>query len=125
MFVPSFSGEVILKVKSVNVCGESDFSEPLVIAVNLTGISEELNKGFSVFPNPAHNVVTIQCTESVLNLNNKVILYNIFGQMIKESAFLPNRKTLTVDVTDIPNGVYFLKIESGDKSLGVFKVVIK
>jgi hypothetical protein len=45
--------------------------------------------------------------------------------MIKESAFLPNRKTLIVDVTDIPNGVYFLKIESGDKSLGILKVVVK
>ena len=125
MFVPSFSGEVILKVKSVNVCGESDFSEPLVIAVNLTGVSEKLNNDFSVFPNPAYNLFTIQCTESVLNLNKKVILYNIFGQIIKETDFQPGSKTLTVEIADIQNGIYFLKMESMDRSLGVFKVVIK
>jgi hypothetical protein len=121
----SFSGTVELRVKSANVCGESDFSEPLVIAVNLTAISENLNNGFSLFPNPAHNLFTIQCDESVLNLNKKAILYNIFGQLVKEADFQANRKTLIINVTDIPNGIYMLKIESGNKNLGILRVVVE
>jgi hypothetical protein len=45
--------------------------------------------------------------------------------LIKEVAFLPNSEALTIDVADIPNGIYFLKIESENKSLGILKVVVE
>jgi len=45
--------------------------------------------------------------------------------LVKEADFQANRKTHTINVTDIPNGIYMLKIESGNKNLGILRVVVE
>ncbi len=121
----NFSGIVELKVKAANVCGESDFSETLTIGVNITGIDEQSENEFTVFPNPSHSSLTVQCTQPVQGLEKKALLYNIFGQVVKEEVFSAGSDKLTVDINDIPDGVYFLKVETEERSIGVLKVVVE
>ena len=125
MFVPSFSGEVILKVKSANVCGESDFCEPLIISVNLTGVENQLSHNLNIYPNPVQTSFTIQCPGSHLNSTKNILLYDIYGQVVKEINFPANAKNQTVDVRDLTKGVYLIKVEAASISLGSGKVFVK
>ncbi|GEM_PF-1843781 len=121
----TFSGTVELKVKAANVCGESEFSGSLTIAVNLTGVPERLNTGFSIFPNPANNLFTIHYPGNNLNSSKSIFIYDIYGQVVKEINFPANTELLTVNVSDLNKGIYLIKVKTGNMSLGSEKVLVK
>jgi len=66
-----------------------------------------------VYPNPANDHLTIEFGMAAFN---GLVIYNIFGQKIKSiksSAF----SSITIDVADMPVGMYFIKAEAqGQKS---------
>ncbi|MBQ5857056.1 MAG: M28 family peptidase [Bacteroidales bacterium] len=71
----------------------------------------------TVFPNPAKNILTLTAdTEGMKNVK----IVNSLGQIVKEFSF--ETKT-TVDIKDLNNGVYFVKI-LGENSL-TKKIVIR
>lgn len=76
--------------------------------------SRTSNSEFSIYPNPAHNSVTIQTTEPadvcILDAQGRAIL----TQTIKQS----DRRTITLDISSLPRGVYFVR------SLGAVKKLI-
>ncbi len=79
------------------------------------GISDFDYIEISIYPNPAKNVLTI---------NSNVIIesFNIFssnGKLVKDK-YLQNNK---VDLSDLNSGIYFVKIESRNKT--VTKKIIK
>lgn len=49
-------------------------------------------------------------------LINKVELYNVLGQLIKQFIIKDNSKELQLDVKDLSSSVYLLKIKLGDKT---------
>jgi hypothetical protein len=65
-----------------------------------------------VYPNPASSEITIECTD----MNNKTVnykLYNITGKCIMEGQ-RKRENNFTVNVSSLNNGIYLLKIDSGD-----------
>lgn len=62
------------------------------------------NQGISIFPNPCHNILYIQ-TEK----NEQLILhfYSLIGVMLRQELIKYN---CAFDLSDIPPGVYILKI---------------
>ena len=81
----------------------------------ITGVSEyNANPTFSVYPNPANDVVTIDAT--LLNKGNQVIVTNAVGQIVlqKNVSVIDNK----LNVSNFENGVYFmiLSSESGTKT---------
>ena len=71
----------------------------------------------TVFPNPAKNILTLTAdTEGMKNVK----IVNSLGQIVKEFSF--ETKT-TVDIKDLSNGVYFVKI-LGENSL-TKKIVVR
>ena len=80
-----------------------------------TGIQENrTNATFTVYPNPASAVITIDA--SLLNDVNQIIVTNSIGQVVlqKNVSALDNK----IDVANFDNGVYFmiLSSESGIKT---------
>ena len=76
---------------------------------------ELLEQGLSYYPNPVHDVLTIN---SKIPLT-KVELYSILGKKVKEIS----SEFETISVNDLSDGIYLVKIES---ELGiVFKRLIK
>lgn len=61
---------------------------------------------FSFFPNPAHNELTINTTGNITN----VTIISLSGQTIYDHQFASS--TVNVDITDLPKGIYFLKVNS-------------
>ena len=75
----------------------------------ITGISEyKSNPTFSVYPNPANDVVTIDAT--LLNKVNQVIVKNAVGQIVlqKNVSAIDNK----LNVSNFENGVYFMILSS-------------
>lgn len=70
------------------------------------GVSQNVitNDIFSVFPNPAHNILAI---ESKIQGEYHIQLMNVWGQAVYTDRFI-NRKE--IDITSIKSGVYFLQI---------------
>ena len=66
-------------------------------------MENEYNK-VTIFPNPAKTTLTLKSeTEDV----KEVMIVNSLGQSVKEFSF---ETTVTVDIKDLNNGVYFVKI---------------
>lgn len=77
--------------------------------------------GIQVFPNPTSGFVTIQNSKNS-NLKN-VEIYNVAGQMIQRFN-VSNAKNASLDMSQLVNGTYILKVNSETESNSV-KVIKK
>ena len=74
----------------------------------------DINDFVKVYPNPATDYLFIKS-----NLNYQSTLYNVAGQRVMQS----NAKTL--NVVDLPSGVYLLQLKSENNSISTFKIIKK
>lgn len=70
------------------------------------GIEEEQNLTVSLYPNPATSIVNIELNETVNNVNFN--LYNVLGDRVMDRKL--NAGNNSVNVSNLPNGVYFYSI---------------
>jgi len=80
------------------------------------GVNELNNfiQKISVFPNPATNKISFSLNET----NNKtlsVIITNILGKTVFSNT-LNYQKEIEIPLTDLNNGIYFIKIQSGNNT---------
>lgn len=74
----------------------------------------------STYPNPFTNTINIS-SKSAINITGKVVkLYAVTGQLYISKKIESSKTTLQVD--NLPSGIYFLKIEGGKKPL-VYKLI--
>lgn len=100
----------------------------LRIVSNLT-IQEVDESDFTinVYPNPCRDYFNIALTS--LNADKTVVnfeLYNLYGQIIKKKrATVVNGKVKERMITeDLSNGIYFLKLDGGNKNKSIIKIVV-
>jgi hypothetical protein len=102
-------------VSGVHDNGEVAFSYTIGNC-STTGITETLQKDFvNIFPNPANDNLTIQFTN-----NNKSLIikmHNAYGQTLLIS------QSNVIDISSVPNGIYFISIDSDTNHI-VKKVVV-
>ena len=81
------------------------------VATDSTNSIDELNENnFSVYPNPANDRLTVRLNqENSLIQNLKIV--NLLGESINEYKNL-NKNSLTIDISRLKAGIYFLIIES-------------
>ncbi len=61
----------------------------------------------SVFPNPAHDNITISNASSI----SSVTISNLLGQVVKKTTGLPTgKKVIQIDISGLPAGVYFIRM---------------
>ena len=76
-----------------------------------TGLEFE-KKIFEIYPNPAFEDITIAIT-NVEHTNATLQIYNMAGALIR-SHIVSQIKT-QMDITGLPNGVYFIVLSTGEK----------
>lgn len=64
----------------------------------------------SIFPNPVHDNLTVLTTETIDHYE----LYNAMGQVVQSRTNSNNNNQIDIDVSDLKNGVYFLRLYKGD-----------
>ncbi|PQJ12248.1 hypothetical protein CJD36_000375 [Flavipsychrobacter stenotrophus] len=84
-------------------CYDSTTSAGHVVYVQ-TGIDcFATNQVFDIYPNPAYNVLNITGTDI-----KSVAIYNFLGQVMH--TYGQARSPMQIDVSDLPKGVYFIKV---------------
>ncbi|MBE0639253.1 MAG: T9SS type A sorting domain-containing protein [Bacteroidales bacterium] len=111
LFTPDYSGDVELRVKAMNACGESAFSESLQIVAQIcTGVYEPGSEQISVFPNPSTGLIfaRIPDADEILQLS----IYNTFGQIVRSESLHVSDDLIEIDLQNYPPGIYLLKLEA-------------
>ncbi|MFT7031765.1 MAG: beta-glucanase (GH16 family) [Cyclobacteriaceae bacterium] len=105
------------KILSINSFGESEFSNISIPVERVVAslLKELITENVSVYPNPAKSKVTIHFNHSFGSLASiKLELYNYLGQSIISKDVIENRE-LTLDLTGLHSGIYFIKIFNKDQ----------
>ena len=79
----------------------------------ITSVSEQTseNTTFSLYPNPATDIVTL----NIGNINNAALtlnIYNVIGTLVKSEILKQNQQQ--INIGDLSNGVYMFSIKSKD-----------
>ncbi len=100
--------------------GHNAISEPVII---YTSIHEQEQKiDVDIFPNPASNYLTLYVQPGFQN-NIKATLINALGQELRSQKNIQPAIQYSFDITDLPQGIYFLKLETNGVS-SMKKVVV-
>jgi hypothetical protein len=105
-----------------DICGNIKYDTVVVYASALGNVElEMLNEKLKIYPNPASDVLNIECeilnessTGSVTNFK----ILNSLGQVIKEDELVLKNNDATIKTNDLESGVYVLLLSSphgGDK----------
>ena len=83
---------------------------------NTTGIEEEQQQPFSVYPNPFNNEVIIEhdYTNSI-----NILIINAQGRVV--SSFKATTDKTSIDLRNLPQGIYFVKMSESDKTIKLIK----
>lgn len=122
----NYTGSVSLKVCGVNDCGNSSFSDEKIIYIdNSVGISEKNNINVNLFPNPSTGIFTLNLN-SDFNKNINIKIYNSLGLVIFEQSniVLKGKYSKTMNLDELPNGVYFLNVYNNNVNT-IKKIIIQ
>jgi PKD repeat protein len=75
--------------------------------VLVTGINEWMNSNISLYPNPAHDVINLECP-----INSNVQLLNVTGQTIQ--VITNSNSKEIININELNTGVYFIRVVSND-----------
>ncbi|MBK7408659.1 MAG: T9SS type A sorting domain-containing protein [Saprospirales bacterium] len=78
--------------------------------------------GFPPFPNPANNEITIEWDGFDVKRGSAQIVGSL-GQLLRKIPIQDGSTSLTTSVADLPEGIYFVKILSGRRTLKVLKFI--
>ena len=89
------------------------------INISLTSLKENLKNNFSIYPNPANNVIAVKFSGN--DIIQSFSIFDISGKIVKSNM---NPKSKSIDVNNLESGVYFIRIES-NQGIGIVKFVKK
>jgi len=96
--------------------GEIAYTYSIVPSL-VTGINEVISNDFiKIFPNPATNKIIVQGGDNIQQFEIKIL--NIMGEMLIIS------KKKEIDISTLPNGVYFLNFET-ENYISSKKVIVQ
>lgn len=75
-----------------------------------TGISENSQSAFSLFPDPASSIITLH---SSAFLAQPYFIYDIAGQLVKTGSISGNETSFSI--AELSDGIYFLQIREAEK----------
>lgn len=68
---------------------------------------------FQLFPNPARTTVNLQFS-TVMKDNTDLLLYNSLGIVVKKQTISKGLAAASIDVSDLPPGIYTCTVNTGD-----------
>ncbi len=79
------------------------------------GISEAVDNGsINAYPNPSGNVVNLETSKS-FKYNVSLTIMDVLGNVISEQNFARWSNPTTINVSNLAQGVYFVRIASGNE----------
>jgi hypothetical protein len=106
----------------------ADFGDPTFASAGVVGINDvaAIIKNAQLYPNPSSGKTSI-VLNSENGLNLSVTLYNVTGQLVStpySNYEIPSGTAiLNFDVAELPSGIYFLNVSSGEQK-ETFKLIV-
>ncbi len=72
------------------------------------GLNSEFKNGFSYYPNPVQNTITLKAEKTIKSIS----LYTVLGQEVYRSSF--NNLYAEINMSNLDTGTYFAQIEFND-----------
>ena len=92
--------------------GESDWSEPLTVTTLGVGIDDHLANSISLYPNPAKDVVNVQCTMNNVQVE-AIEVFDVYGKVVRTGVGANNHsplQTAQINVSGLAAGMYFVRV---------------
>ena len=90
------------------------YTKPNATCDMTLGISENINReSFSIFPNPSYGIFNLQINNQQIGEGGRIEIYNTLGEKLYSAT--PQFSNATINISDKPKGIYFVKIISGAK----------
>jgi hypothetical protein len=107
-----------VKISYVN-CNTDSVWNNQYIPVIISGIyavnSIDHPAWFSVFPNPAKEVINLQNNTGKIYSNASVCLINLLGETVMEEKKETFNQTVSLHISHVPSGLYYLQINVGNE----------
>ena len=125
----------------LNYIGRSQFSDPLfngyidefsvynyalsanevaqisgALANGISGVASDSNSGLSLWPMPANDVLNISFTAENSNSLSSLTVYNASGRLVL-SRDITSTAATELRVSDLPSGIYLLKLTTGKATM--------
>lgn len=107
-----YYGWASIRVRGTNDCGVGDWSEYMDIACsNCTGVENEAEVSpLSVYPNPASKTLNVTLNGKVTEPVSMRIISTLGKVMYSENVVLNGKTQRSINVADLPEGLYFLHV---------------
>ena len=116
-----------LKVNTIDNVNSSplilDFLQGVQYGFDVYDCRDYNSISFSVYPNPASDIVSITFSLNETAPNSLKII-NVLGQEIKRIV-LTSSDEVSLKTSQIPHGLYFIQVRNGDNSMFVKKLMIR
>ncbi|HPX34955.1 MAG TPA: T9SS type A sorting domain-containing protein, partial [Bacteroidales bacterium] len=123
VWTPDFVGNISLKVKGVNPCGESIFSDSLNIeAFICDAIEEKTKEELVIYPNPTDRIIYLTIPGEMSE--NEIVIYNSTGIEVFRQKDENIVTELKLDLHNLPKGIYLLKTVN-DRKVLTAKLILK
>jgi PKD repeat protein len=114
-----------LKVKALNECGESEYSEELILYVWWEGIEESSLGNLKISPNPNNGRFIISFGQPISDPVDIMILNTIGEVVYTKDHILPGEnQLLDIDPGYFMPGVYLVEVRN-DKTCRTSKIIVK
>jgi hypothetical protein len=96
-------------------CGDdnlSDWCEPLFVTTKNVGIENFLFNSISLYPNPAKEVINVQCTMNNVQIES-IDVFDVYGKVIRTVVGADNHSSLQnaqINVSGLAAGMYFVRM---------------
>jgi hypothetical protein len=109
--------EYFWRVRLINGGTEEDWSETWSFVTGNSVSTNDLDEsttGFSVYPNPANENISIKLNEGTFA--DEVVIFNAYGQVIFRDLIGVGEVVKTIETSQLTSGLYILQINGSDYS---------
>ena len=107
--LPTTSGMYSVTVTDANGCTASSAVVNLIVGVNKI----EALSNFAVYPNPNTGFFTVNVELTTMQ-DFQIMLTDVLGRQIQLQNFNASEITQSIDLSNMPNGIYFLTVQTAE-----------
>ena len=82
--------------------------------------NNEIDNQLNVYPNPAHDQLNIQCDNNMQSIE----IIDIMGRSVKSVANIDG-STYSLNISNLSNAIYFVKVVDDNNQVLVHKIIKK
>ncbi len=114
------SGDIfVVAARNSSMYGNTKGLVQVYEITNTTGINHNLEGHISVSPIPCHSHLNISCKNPI----NEIALFNLNGIKLIEKSFNHDIYKTNLQLPNLPNGIYFLKVTDASKQVIMQKII--